>query len=103
MQKQYYDALGPDENSENKIWLCFIGIPCSKNLNILFAPDGLYLLILKYCYNRARLKLIINRGNAARVRGIHERPDTSDLYRSGYAMHIIPNFFVFVQNAQKRN
>jgi len=39
MQEQFYDALGPDENSENKIRLYFIGIHCSKNLNILSTPD----------------------------------------------------------------
>ena len=29
-QELFYDALGPDENSENKIRLRFIGIICSK-------------------------------------------------------------------------
>ena len=39
MQEQSFGALGPDKNSQNKIRLCFIGIHCSKNLNILFTPD----------------------------------------------------------------
>jgi len=82
MQEQFYDALEPDENSENKIRLFYWNSLFQKS-KYFFTLDGLCLLrILKYCYNRAILKLIINRGNVARVWGIHERPDTPDLYRS---------------------
>jgi len=38
-------------------------------MNVKFTPDGLYFLrILKYSCSRARLRPIINRGNAATVR-----------------------------------